>query len=52
MGRVTLTFSQSGAEVNPLSGYELKPLSGYELVTLSPGNYLERTKSYENNIFV
>ena len=38
MGRVTLTFSQNGDEVDPLPKEELKPLSGYELVTLSPLN--------------
>ena len=36
MGRVRLTFSQIGAELDPLSKEELKPLSGSELVTLSP----------------
>ena len=36
MGRTTLTFSQNGDEVDPLSANEKDPLSAYELLTLSP----------------
>ena len=42
MGRVTLTFSQNGAELDPLPKEELKQLSGSELFTLSRYNMLFR----------